>query len=72
MRKVREDCCRDNDMMRVFYVKKESDVPDGYECTLEEEMKPPALRQSVQQLIEEGRRKKPEFDMGDPSAQQIA
>ena len=72
MRKVREDCCRDNDMLRTFYVKKENSVPDGYECTLEEEMKPPALRKSVEQLIEEGRRSKPEFDMGDPSAAQIA
>lgn len=59
-------------MIKTFYVKKESSIPDGYECTLEEEMKPPALRQSVKKLVEEGRRQQPVFDMGEPNARQIA
>ena len=68
MRKIHEDCRRDNDFVRVWWVKKASELPEGYQCTLEEEMKPPALRQSVQKLIEEGRRREPAYDMGDKAA----
>lgn len=66
LKKIIEDCHHDNDMIRSYYLKKEYQVPDDYECTLEEEFKPPALRKSVQGLIEEGRKKKPVYDAGDP------
>lgn len=71
MRKVHEDCIHDNDMIKAYYVKKESNLPDNYTCTLEDEMKPPALRPSVKQLIEEGRAKEIEYDMGPQNAKQI-
>lgn len=71
MLKVKEDCQRDNDISRTFFVKKEPSVREGYRCTLEEELKPPSLRQSVQSLIEKGRVEKKVFDIGPPSARQI-
>lgn len=69
--KVHEDCLHDNDMIRAFYVEKKPNIMDSYTCTLEEELKPPALRQSVSKLIQEGRKEKEEFDLGDPSSRQV-
>jgi len=71
VRKIQEDVFRDNDTIRAFFIKKEPKIPEGYKCTLEEELKPPALRESVKALIEKGRKKKPEFDMGSFGARQI-
>lgn len=34
-----------------FNFKNESALPEDYECTLEEELQPPALRQSVEPLL---------------------
>ncbi|KAI9555716.1 hypothetical protein GHT06_018231 [Daphnia sinensis] len=45
---------RDIDLIRSHVVRCEE--PVKHECTLEEEMKPPAYRKDVQQLIEEGRK----------------
>lgn len=65
MKKVFEDCRYDTDIIRAYFVKKESNLPDGYHCTLNDELKPPALRPSVMSLIEEGRKKKVDYNMGD-------
>lgn len=45
---------RDIDLIRSNIVKVEK--PNKSECTLEEEMQPPAYRKDVQKLIEEGRK----------------
>ena len=71
VRKIQEDCRRDNETIRAYYVKKEKNLPDGYECTLDDEMKPPAMRPSVRNLIEQGRKKKTPYDMGGETARQI-
>ena len=71
VRKVQEDCRRDNDTIRAYYVKKERLIPEDYECTLEDELKPPSLRPSVQSLIQQGRKSRPEYDIGGELARQI-
>ncbi|KAH9426933.1 hypothetical protein DERP_011602 [Dermatophagoides pteronyssinus] len=72
MKKVFEDCRYDTDIIRAYYIRKESNLPENYECELFDELKPPAKRPSVMSLIEEGRKKKPDYDMGDsPNVRQI-
>ena len=58
-------------MIRVHYLKKEANVADDYQCTLEEEMKVPSFRKSVQKLIEEGRVERAVYDVGEKNALQI-
>lgn len=42
------------DIVRFFgSLSDESKVPEDYDCTLEEELRPPAFRKSVQPLLEE-------------------
>ncbi|KAF7496049.1 hypothetical protein SSS_05179 [Sarcoptes scabiei] len=60
-----EDCRRDNEIIKVFYLKKEANLAADYRCDLDRELRPPALRPSVQSLIEEGRKASQVFDMGD-------
>lgn len=49
----------------MFYLKKEANLAADYRCDLDRELRPPALRPSVQSLIEEGRKASQVFDMGD-------
>nr|CAG4648388.1 EOG090X0IQO [Moina brachiata] len=51
---VRDELRRDIDLIRSQVIKLEEQKK--FECTLEEEQKPPAYRRSVQKLIEEGRK----------------
>nr|CAG4646708.1 EOG090X0IQO [Macrothrix elegans] len=51
---LNDELRRDIDLVRSHVVKLEE--PVKFECTLEEESKPPAYRKSVQKLIEEGRK----------------
>jgi len=41
----------DTDLMKVQFCEKESKISEDYVCTLEEELKPPALRPSIQSLV---------------------
>ncbi|XP_035225986.1 probable 28S ribosomal protein S6, mitochondrial [Stegodyphus dumicola] len=49
------ECKQDVDLLRHGFYCVPTDVP---ECTLQEEMQPPALRKSVQQLLEDGKKHK--------------
>lgn len=52
LRLIRPELVLDNDLLRFsFYNTNESVLPEDYECTLEEELLPPAYRPSVQPLI---------------------
>ncbi|CAG2103877.1 unnamed protein product [Medioppia subpectinata] len=51
--KIHESLRMDTDIMKVRYTTKDTKIPDDYECTLEEELKPPALRPSVQMLVKQ-------------------
>jgi len=54
---VREGLQVDDSTVRVVFMEKDRPkIPSDYVCTLEEELLPPALRPSVQQLIEMGRK----------------
>lgn len=66
-----EDLRHDTETIRVFYLKKEANLSENYECTLEDELKPPVFRPSVQKLIEEGRKKREKYDFGGDQAAQI-
>ncbi|TMW51499.1 hypothetical protein DOY81_003404 [Sarcophaga bullata] len=58
---VREELGRDIDIIRRHIFKVEE--PEKYECTLHEEMLPPAYRKDVQEMIEIAKRKqKPKFN----------
>lgn len=58
---VREELGRDIDIVRKHIFKVEE--PEKYECTLHEEMLPPAYRKDVQEMIEIAKRKqKPKFN----------
>lgn len=55
-----EEFSRDIDIVRQSFYRKRSIAP--YECTLEEEMQPPAYRKDVQNMIAIAKRKqKPKF-----------
>ena len=54
----------DNEVVRHLITRKESILPEDYECTLHEELKPPAYRKSVQKLIEEGRKPEDKYVTG--------
>ena len=51
---LKDEFKRDIDLIRTYVVKLEE--PIRHECTLEEELKPPAYHKDVQQLIEEGKK----------------
>lgn len=53
---VNDLCKRDLDLLRYGFVPAYKDL--NKECTLHEEMQPPALRKSVQDLMNQGRRYK--------------
>lgn len=65
---VADELRRDIDMVRYHIIKRDTNpVPAGYECTLEEELQPPAYRKDVQKLIEEGKKKeKPGYKQNSP------
>jgi len=50
---------RDIDIIRQKFIKLEKSL--SFECTLEEEMQPPAYRKDVEKLIQEGRKQKQTF-----------
>ena len=50
---------RDIDIIRQKFVKMDKSL--AFECTLEEEMQPPAYRKDVEKLIQEGRKEKQTF-----------
>lgn len=44
----------DLDIMNTsIYLKNQSRIPNDYKCTLEEELQPPAIRKSIQPLLDE-------------------
>nr|CAG4649833.1 EOG090X0IQO [Scapholeberis mucronata] len=51
---LKDEFKRDIDLIRAFVVRCEK--PVSFQCTLEEELQPPAYRADVQKLIEEGRK----------------
>lgn len=52
LRAIRPELKLDRDILRaMLFNANESLVPDDYECTLEEELRPPFYRESVQPLI---------------------
>lgn len=54
LKEIRPEYRLDLDLLNSkFLLKDESALPKSYECTLEEELKPPAFRSSVQPLLNE-------------------
>lgn len=53
-----EEYSRDVDILRNLVTKLEA--PEQFSCTLEEEMKPPAYRQEVIQMMEAAKKKQKE------------
>lgn len=53
LKKIKPELKLDVDIARArFHLANETALPEDYECTLEEELKPPAFRKSVQPLLE--------------------
>ena len=59
MEQVADAVRRDIDVIRPHFFKMEPKTL--FSCTLEEELKPPAYRKDVEDLIQEGRRTKPTY-----------
>jgi len=49
--KIADSIKMDTDIMRVYFDEKKVKIADDYVCTLDEELKPPALRPSIQSLV---------------------
>ena len=56
--KIHDSLRMDTDLMKVYFAEKETKIPEDYVCTLEEELKPPALRPSIQSLIRQDEERK--------------
>merc|ERR1712198_189553 len=54
---LKDNCLRDIDVIRPFIFKVQE--PKHIECTLGEEIKPPAYRSEVQKMIEESKNRQP-------------
>lgn len=53
MKEIRPEYKLDIDVIiSKFNLAEESTIPENYECTLEEELKPPAYRESIKPLLE--------------------
>nr|CAG4635191.1 EOG090X0IQO [Alona affinis] len=53
---LRDELHRDIDLVRFLVSKEEGLTSKPFECTLEEELQPPAYRKDVQKMIEEGQK----------------
>ena len=49
--KIFDTLRQDTDLMKVKFSEKTKKIPEDYVCTLEEELKPPALRPTIQSLM---------------------